>query len=58
MELRGRKVKAGRLYRSLVKSINKVYDDVVNGEGFIDPVKHKREWELYDNPFKVVDGPW
>lgn len=58
MELRGQRVSAEQLYHRLVKSINKVYNDVVNGEGFIDQVKHPEEFELFDNPFRVVDGPW
>ena len=58
MELRGQTVSAEQLYHHLVESINKVYNDVVNGEGFIDQAKHPEEFELFDNPFRVVDGPW
>lgn len=58
MQLRGQLVSAAELHYALVNSINNVYDDVVHGAGFIDADKHPEDFELYDNPFKVIDGPW
>lgn len=59
MTLRGQRTTASDLYDSLLDSINVVFEDVVHGgEGQIDPVAHPVEYALYDNRFKVVDGPW
>jgi len=49
--LRGKEYTSVELYDALMDSINKVYDNVIYGNG--DGVE-----ELYMNPFKVVDGPW
>lgn len=48
---------AADVYNELIVSINKVYDDVVLGDGFIDKDKHPEEHYLFDNPFRAVDGP-
>ena len=58
MQLRGENVTAATLHDALLQSINAVYDDVINGDGLIDPDQHPTEFELFDNPFRVVDGPW
>lgn len=58
MSLRGETVSANELYDALVDSINNVYNDVINGDGYIDRDAHPNEYTLFDNPFKVVDGPW
>jgi hypothetical protein len=58
MNLRGEMTTAAAAYDALVASINNVYDDVVNGPGVIDPAAHAMEFDLYDNLFRVVDGPW
>jgi hypothetical protein len=54
--LRGETTTAAVLYESLIQSINNVYMDIVN-EGFINKDLHPVEYELFDNPFRVVDGP-
>ena len=58
MSLRGETVSAKHLYDALVGAINNVYNDVINGDGYIDADAHPDEYELFNNPFKVVDGPW
>jgi hypothetical protein len=59
MTLRGQRATAADLYDSLLDSINVVFEDVVHGgTGQIDPAAHPVEYELYDNQFKAVDGPW
>lgn len=58
MRLRGVKTSATSVYDALIESINNVYDDVINGTGFIDYDKHPEEHRLYSNPFRVTDGPW
>eukprot|EP00977_Amphora_coffeiformis_P029102 scaffold38788_cov221-Amphora_coffeaeformis.AAC.2 len=57
MSLRGETVSAKQLYDALVGAINNVYSDVINGNGYIDADAHPDEYELFNNPFKVVDGP-
>lgn len=57
MQMRGQLTTAAAAYDSLVAAINNVYNDVVNS-GSIDPVLHPMEHELFDNAFKVIDGPW
>jgi len=49
--------RAGDIYDKLIASIENVYNDVVLGNGHIDPISHPEEHHLFDNPFKVVDGP-
>jgi len=58
MSLRGETVTAEQLYEALVRAINNVYTDVIHGSGYIDEGIHPDEYELFDNPFKAVDGPW
>ena len=58
MTLRGQTTTAAHLYDSLIASINVVYDDVVNWKGRINRRSHPTEHHLFDNPFKVIDGPW
>lgn len=58
MNLRGVEMSAAVVYDALIQSINNVYDDVINGSGFINPIKHQPEYQLFNNPFKVIDGPW
>ena len=57
MMLRGEEKTAAELYDNLIASINTVYEDVVHGNGEINMKEHPVEYELYDNPFKVIDGP-
>ena len=59
MKLRGQDgVQASSLYEQLINAINNVYDDVVNGNsGYINQNDHPMEYELFHNPFNVVDGP-
>jgi len=58
MNLRGQDTSAAAVYDALIQSINKVYDDVINGPGFIDQSTHAEEYHLFNNPFGVIDGPW
>ena len=58
MELKGRKKTASELYDALITSIDNVCNDVLQGNGTIDPVAHPAEFELFDNPLRVIDGPW
>jgi len=59
MELRGQSTSAAEIYGKLINTINNVYHDVViSGSGVIDQVAHPVEFELFHNPFRVVDGPW
>ena len=57
MILRGCKKTAAQLYDALLAAINNVCDDIVHGNGSIDPILHASEFELFGNPFKVIDGP-
>ena len=57
MTLRGVETTAAQVYDALLASIENVYNDVVFGSGFIDSNTHPEEHKLYDNPFRVVDGP-
>lgn len=59
MDIRGQTTTAAALYDSLIQTINNVYEDVVNsGNGVIDQDAHPVEYELFHNPYRVVDGPW
>jgi hypothetical protein len=59
MDIRGQRTTAAELYDNLINTINNVYEDVVNsGSGVIDQVAHPMEYELFHNPYRVVDGPW
>lgn len=57
MYLRGQETSAASTYDALVQSIDNVYEDVINGKGFIDQSTHPEEFELFNNPFRAVDGP-
>mmetsp|Transcript_21794 Transcript_21794/g.40690 ORF Transcript_21794/g.40690 Transcript_21794/m.40690 type:complete len:452 (+) Transcript_21794:638-1993(+) len=56
MLLRSEPVRASDLHKTLSRSITNVYNDVIN-EGFINETKHPSEYALFDNPFRVIDGP-
>ena len=59
MTLNGQVRSAAVVYDTLIQSISNVYDDVVNGfDGEIDSDIHPTEYELFNNPNRVVDGPW
>ena len=58
MMLRGKMTTARELYDNLVTALNNVYSDVVYRNGFIDPERHPMEHKLFDNPLRVIDGPW
>lgn len=58
MSLRGTMTTASAAYDDLIDSINNVYDDIVQGGGEIDKDAHPMEHGLFDNPKKVIDGPW
>jgi hypothetical protein len=57
MTLRNQLVSACDVYDNLITSINNVYNDVMS-QGEIDKQAHPSEYELYNNPFGVIDGPW
>jgi hypothetical protein len=57
MLLRGKMTTAADAYAKLMVSINNVYNDVMK-TGSIDPINHSEEFKLFDNPNRVVDGPW
>jgi len=44
------------VYATLVSHIANVYNDVMQ-YGFIDPVTHPDEYQLFNNPHQVIDGP-
>ena len=69
MTLRGETVTASAAYDSLVTAINNVYDDIIVGTGYhgyedlsgsgsIDATNHPMEHWMFDNRFRVIDGPW
>lgn len=58
MELGGCKKTGSELYDALISAINNACDDIVHGNGKIDQDKHPSEFELFDNPLNVIDGPW
>lgn len=58
MLLRGRMTTAKQVYDRLVDALNNVYSDVVYRGGFIDNIAHNMEHKLFDNPLKIIDGPW
>lgn len=53
----GESVSALEAYNNLITMVNNVFDDVVNGTGFIDAQEHPEEFHLFDNEFRVIDGP-
>jgi hypothetical protein len=57
MTLRNQVVTASDLYDKLIATINIVYNDVIN-IGEIDAVAHPDEFRLFNNPHRIVDGPW
>ena len=57
MKLRGKMTTATAVYNNLMESINNVYADVM-ADGIIDKDKHSEEYKLFNNPKRVVDGPW
>ena len=56
MTLRSKIVRASDVYDTLKQAIVNVYDDVV-AEGFINATRHPLEHSLFNNPFRVIDGP-
>ena len=44
-------------YSDVITTINNVYQDVIYGNGFINEKSHPVEHHVFNNPFKVVDGP-
>lgn len=58
MTLRGETKTAAELNDSLITSIDNVFDDVINGDGTINSSLHPEEHYIFDNKFKVIDGPW
>lgn len=56
MDIKGEWTSAEELYANLVTSIDNVWDDVIT-HGFIDQANHPDEYNLFNNEFKVVDGP-
>ncbi len=56
MTLGGATKSVSDVYNTLVGHIANVYKDVMN-TGFIDAVAHPDEYQLYDNPHQVIDGP-
>jgi hypothetical protein len=57
MPIRGEITSASVIYEELMESIRNVYDDVINGGGYISKENHPVEHALFDNPLRVVDGP-
>lgn len=57
MMLRNEVVTASDLYDLLIEKINIVYNDIMN-IGEIDAVAHPDEFRLFNNPHRVIDGPW
>jgi hypothetical protein len=57
MPIRGVLTSASVIYEELMESIRNVYDDVIEGGGYISKEKHPLEHSLFDNPMRVVDGP-
>ena len=56
MTLGGSVKSATEVYNTLVGHIANVYKDVMQ-YGFIDQATHPHEYQLYNNPNKVIDGP-
>lgn len=58
MKLRGEMTKARDAYKNLIAAVNNVYNDVVHTpEKRINKETHPDEYDLFDNQFRVVDGP-
>jgi hypothetical protein len=57
MMIKNKVVTASELFDDLISTINIVYNDVL-GLGEIDSDLHQREYELFNNPHRVIDGPW
>ena len=58
MMLRGQMTTAAQVHDNLLQALNNVYSDVVYKSGSIDPVAHPMEHTLFNNPFRIIDGPW
>lgn len=56
MRLRGTNTTARSVYDRLTDSINAVYKDVMEN-GQINQTEHPEEYDLFHNPFQVIDGP-
>jgi hypothetical protein len=56
MTLGGTTKSARVVYDTLIRHIAHVYKDVMQ-DGFIDPTTHPVEYQLYNNPHQVIDGP-
>ena len=57
MKLRNKRVRASVLYDRILSETRNVYDDVM-ANGIISQITHPEEYRLYNNPHRVIDGPW
>ena len=57
MKIKNQLVNSTELYDELILAINTVYNDVL-GLGQIDQALHPELYELFNNPHRVIDGPW
>lgn len=57
MTLKNEIVSASDLFDDLISNINIVYNDVL-GLGEIDQDLHAAQYALFNNPHRVIDGPW
>ena len=57
MTLRNTPVQASEVYDRIISTIENVYNDVIT-DGEINADKHPDEYRLFNNPHRVVDGPW
>eukprot|EP00755_Sulcionema_specki_P035672 Sspe_Gene.2484::Locus_823_Transcript_2_2_Confidence_0.667_Length_2008::g.2484::m.2484 len=56
LEIAGQTTNATTIRNELRASMEKVFLDVVQGAGMIDPSRHPHEYALFHNEFGVVDG--
>ncbi|KAL7538809.1 hypothetical protein ACHAXR_008806, partial [Thalassiosira sp. AJA248-18] len=45
------------VYDNLIAAIDNVYGDIIGSDGKINESNHPDEYNLFNNPFNVVDGP-
>ena len=57
MILRNEIITANTVYTNLINSINNVYNDIMQYNE-INNITHPIEYNLFNNPHRVVDGPW